>query len=381
MPKGFFRDICVFVACTVAAYGVIAGMASLSPLFGITSFKVQGWTGHLLAALIAIVVGFICSYFILRKQTDTVEIQPDTPTASSESLPRKADEQPGKILAETIQEQFAVMQKSQSFSTIVRIGGPLSRALWLEGRYEARIAIGKIVEDAAYQVGKNEERIQALIDDIGWTLVIIGDIPEAEKNINRGVEIAEQHGFFYFAAKGYRHLGGIAIRRGDLAGSLQFLKKAEEVAERIQDDTKKREMLAGIRHGQAEAQVMSGDFDAAVSHCKEAQAIFHSIRDEARLVKTYSLMGRIYQGKHKWFEAKDEYRKGLREARAINRMDEIRRNLIGLAYVAQEEKEWTVAADFINQLKEMRESTPILLDLESLDDKVKELERRQLDAG
>src|SRR6266404_217744 len=98
---------------------------------------------------------------------------------------------------------------------VVRFGSTFSRYLWLNGHNHERIAIGKLVEDAASKVGRTAVQVSCLIDDIGWTSEIIGDTAKAVANITNGIEKAVENELFYLAAKGERHLSGIEKHRGN----------------------------------------------------------------------------------------------------------------------------------------------------------------------
>src|SRR5205085_10359889 len=124
------------------------------------------------------------------------------------------------ILSAEVVNIVTTLYGEAKYLDVVRFGSTISRYLWLNGHNHERIAIGKLVEDAASKVGRTSVQVSCLIDDIGWTYDIIGDPEKAVTNISNGIEKAVENDLFYLAAKGERHLSGIEKHRGN---SEQFL--------------------------------------------------------------------------------------------------------------------------------------------------------------
>ena len=279
-------------------------------------------------------------------------------------------------------DQFRQLADSSDYQTILRIGLPLSRALWLEGMYSLRLEMGHIVEEAAARLNDVEAQAQALIDDIGWTLVAMSRIAEAERYICRGIALAESSRDYYLSAKGYRHRAGIEIQRGKPVEALEWLKRAQADAARIGDERRRTEMLAGIRFGQAEAELRAGRLDHAMEHSQGAREMFRLVNDTSRLVKTFTQQGRIAEKKGDLFAAKDAYMQGLNVAIEIDRRDEIIRNHLGLARVAQDEGHWDAAARYLRSVHDRRATARVVFELDDLEAEIQSVEKRQKrDAG
>ncbi len=281
----------------------------------------------------------------------------------------------GQKLSKTLVDLFKQMAKFEDYQTILRMGVPLSRALWLEGLYEARVEIGKIVEEAALKLGKFEAQVQALIDDIGWTFVAIGKLDKAEKHILRGIDVASNNSLDYYAAKGYRHLGGIEIQKGQPTKALSWLEMAEEAAKGISDNQSKKEMLAGIRCGQVEACLRLDKLDDASLAISEYEKLFLECGDKPRAVKAYAQRGKVCERQEKYLEAKDHYRKGLKVAKDLDRKDEIIRNHLGLARIAVVEKESEEAKKHIKIAKDMQSHIPLVFEDCDIENKIHKLEK------
>ncbi len=217
----------------------------------------------------------------------------------------------GKKLSKAIITELEKLRSDQDYQTILRIGRPLSRTLWLEGQYKTRVEVGKAVEAAAGALGDKKAQCQALIDDIGWTLVVLGKDAEAEKFIQRGITIA-QNKLPEFAAKGHRHLAGISLQRKLPPDALKHLDDAANAAIGIAQQDEKDDMLGNIDYLRASAFLASGDLVAAEKFLDKAEAEF---KDESRAVKIFALRGKLAERKNDPLAAKDSFREGLKEAK------------------------------------------------------------------
>lgn len=270
--------------------------------------------------------------------------------------PGSENDYDGKKLSKVIISELQRLKLSQDFQTILRIGHPLSRTLWLEGQYKTRVEVGKAVEEAAAELNDKKAQCQALIDDIGWTLVVLGKEADAEKYISRGITIATESGHPEFAAKGHRHLAGIRLQKKTPQKALEHLKDAVLVAASMVQQTEKDDMLGNIEYLRASAYLASGDFVASKACLEKAKAFF---KDESRAVKTYALYGKLAERQDDLLVAKDAFRDGLKEAKRLDRRDEIIRNTLGLSRIAKYEGDKREEKKLRNTAEKMMKTTPL----------------------
>lgn len=265
-----------------------------------------------------------------------------------------ADKQP-LILANELVTIVNALYEEKKYLDVVRFGSTVSRYLWINGNNKERIAIGELVEDAASKEGRIAEQVSALIDDIGWTYYIVGDNIKATTNISNGIEKAAENGLFYFAAKGERHLSGIAKHSGKISDFTQHLANAETYTTKILDSSDKNEMDASLHLAKAKYAFETDKLNDAEADAKKAMEIFKN--DMERIVKVHSLLGNIYlkQGKTipaKIQKAKDEFNKGYLSCKDI-RKDEFAKNAVGLAKIAYEEGEIKTYIKYLNEAREV----------------------------
>lgn len=233
---------------------------------------------------------------------------------------------------------------------VVRLGSQVSRYLWLEGNWKHRVAIGRLVEDAAAKEEIALAQIQALVDDLGWTHVELGDYARANENIHNGVEKAIEAGLHYWAAKGERHLAGLAQRAGDRSQIRAHLEKAREHAQRIQNPRDREQMEVSLQLAFAELNYDEGDFVAALEELDRARAADTDDRD--REVKTYSLAGNVHLELEEFQKAKDEFARGYRRCSGL-RQDHFAKNAVGLAKVALHDHDFPGAMAYLREAKEV----------------------------
>ena len=102
-----------------------------------------------------------------------------------------------------------------------------------------------------------------------------------------------------------------------------------ELTKKITDDNNRDEMVEGTTNGLAWAHSEDKNFDEAEKHSFVAKTIFEKLSDHERLVKTFSLLGKIYERKDINVD-KDFFRQGLAMANHLKRKDEIINNNLGL---------------------------------------------------
>lgn len=234
-----------------------------------------------------------------------------------------------------IQEAY----EKKKYDTVVMLGNGLSRNLFLEGHYRLRYDVGVLVEEAASKIGDNNSKCAALIDYIGWSLVLLKSIDNSRAitYIKHGIEVAQSVSHNYWVAKGIRHLAAIDIIDKNYQDAITKLDQTLIYADKISEADEKDEMTAGIYYDYALAYYYLGQFDESSKFCQMSRELRELSRDKSRICRMFALEGKIQEAKNNLPMAKDIYRKGLAYAEEVNRKDEIIRNRLGLARVLKNE--------------------------------------------
>ena len=313
---------------------------------GILNFKEIINIGIELSTIIILIFFLIClSYSIIRVifQLNNEPIRVITDTSDS-NKPELQDELVNVVKKHHIENDH---------KEVVRLCSNLSRALWISGKYQQRIILGAFYEDSAERIGEFDEQICALIDDMGWTNAVVGDIKEAKKNINKGIKIAEERENHYLLAKSFRHLGTIELRyNNDSQKAIENYKKSLEICEKINDKTQKNEMIANISYNMSEAYLLDNEYKNANEYADTAENLFIELNDKIRIIKVKSHKARILTSRQEENDienAKTLITQALSEARKEKRTDEIGKCLLCLGEIQIINNQKEVA---INTLKE-----------------------------
>jgi len=164
---------------------------------------VLGWrllanTGLLGAILVVSVCALGSSIYVLShlyRQIGQLEAHASG-TAMAEEPPKDVQ------LTETLIADLQTAYEEERWEEVIKIGSVLSRPLWVTGKYRLRVELGRLVEAAAAYSHRPGQQASALIDDLGWTQFVLGEVDEAKTRIDHGIRLAELSGNFHLACKG-----------------------------------------------------------------------------------------------------------------------------------------------------------------------------------
>lgn len=269
-------------------------------------------------------------------------------------IDKGVEEQKPLILPTELVKIVTRLSEEKKYLDVVRFGSTVSRYLHLNGNTNEKIEIGKLVEDAASKEGRIYEQVSALIDDLGWSKSVEGDIEVAKRNINSGIELALKNEMYYFAAKGERHLSGIEKHEKNIPQFEQHLKNAENYTSQILDHSEKNEMEASLFLAKAKYALEINNLNDAETYAKQAFEKFKG--DTDRQVKVHALLGNIYLANRKFQDAKNEFNKGYKKCKDI-RKDEYAKNAVGLAKLALNENDNGLGKKYLLEAKNVGEAS------------------------
>jgi tetratricopeptide (TPR) repeat protein len=248
------------------------------------------------------------------------------------------------VLSDELVETVAKIHHAGQHIEVVRLARVLSRPLWISGRCKARIAIGAYYEDSAGFLNQPLDQAAALIDDLGWTNVVLGNIDEARKNIKNGIDIAERADAPYLAAKGYRHLGVIDQKYlKHMSDAQAQFAQAELRSRNITDAAERDEMMAGIYFNRGEGLLQMLDYAQARKYCADSLEIYERLSDDLRRVKVKNLIAQVDMLAGDLTRAKQGFRDSLTDARKSARRDEAGKSLLGLGETHLRERSFELA--------------------------------------
>lgn len=266
---------------------------------------------------------------------------------------------------DAIVDYAAGLNHQNHFGHFFRVYDAFSRHLWLEGRLETRVKLGKCAEEAAARAGDDARLIQVLIDDLGWTNVALRRYDAAKDAIRRGVEKANALGLSFWAAKGLRHLAGIATLEHNHDESLKLLAESEGIAAALSDSGKRAEMLTGIEYAKATTLLRQRKPSEALASIERFSTLVSQSGDKTRHVRVFAIKGQAYLLANKWSDAKEAFIKGLKAAEEMGRADEVIRNHRGLAECYRHFSDNDQMARHVAKAEKLESETPVPFEIEA----------------
>lgn len=251
------------------------------------------------------------------------------------------------------------------FGHFFRVYDTFSRHLWLEGRLETRVKLGKCAEEAAAKANDDVRLIQVLIDDLGWTNVALRRYDAAKDAIRRGIEKAKDLGISFWVAKGLRHLAGIATLEHNHEESLKLLAESEVIASTLPDRKERVEMLTGIEYAKATTLLRQRKPSDALASIERFSTLVSQSGDLTRRVRVFAIKGQAHLLANKWSDAKEEFIKGLKAAEEMGRADEVIRNHRGLAECYKHFNDIDLMAKHVAQAEKLESETPVPFEIEA----------------
>jgi len=274
------------------------------------------------------------------------------------------------IFEQTLVDALVTALGDKHYAEVIRIGVALIRPLFEEGKFSTRLAIGKVVEEAAALSVRKDVQVVALIDAIGWSLVELGQYDDAKRHIEHGIALSEEIEDIFYLAKGQRHLGVIARRTGDYAKAKLHYQASLEKAQEVLDDHEREVLVAGLYYAFASLHYHIGEYAQAMEANNKAIICFDNLNDEYRLNMSYVMKGDIQFRMNQTDRARDTFRTVLQRADKNTEKLQVVRARLGLAEIHMTENNWEEARHNIQSL--------IQIDLEEFKTEAERLKAIQL---
>lgn len=318
----------------IFAATILTGAVATLTLFGLflkgfsNALLAVGWHG--LVTLIFICTTFSFVGLIVKNRKD---IREASVTEDLDDIVISEEQEPRVFDAVTLDLKKLIDKRE--YGDVIRIGGALSRALWIAGEYQNRIIIGNLVYEAACSTQNDFARATTLIDDIGWTFTLLNDNLRAKYNITKGITYASKINENYWIAKGYRHLFNIELLEGRgkdcIIKAQEYLSKSEEYATIIENSDSKNEMISGINYDKIELLIFEEDYLEAEASGLSILEEYKLRNDNERASKLLSLLGKLAYIQTDYSKALDFFLEGYATAEKNSRLDEMIKNSMGLA--------------------------------------------------
>lgn len=209
----------------------------------------------------------------------------------------------GEPVPDSILQILHDAESNSRWNEIVKLGTALTEFLWYTSRKKLRIEVGHIVAMAARQANDSLAEARTLIEDLGNTIMTLGDVDQGISYINRGIKIAEDHGYSFLACRGYRNLANCYSYKGDSTNAIAALTRATDYAQSLTDASSRLDALGAIEYANCKAFEVQKQYadalkalDRAVDYYEQLEQLDPSTAaaNQDRLVKVYRERSVVY---------------------------------------------------------------------------------------
>ena len=255
---------------------------------------------------------------------------------------------------------FSYLDEQRDNEYIVEIGPNIAESLWKRGSYNTLELIGKIIENAAMELGDFELQCACLIEYIGWVLACQNKAIQGAKLIHEGVKLATSHEIYGWASKGERHLAAIEYKSGSYSESMKHLEAALRYINLISNVFEKNKQLAPTYYGFTELYIALHDVIQANKFHSLATNIYSEIDIPYKAVKLLAQRGKLAELEERYIDAKTLYFSGLSEAKKYDRNDGKIRNCYGLARIFSRLNDQVRSEKYKKEAEKYEKITPLV---------------------
>jgi tetratricopeptide (TPR) repeat protein len=316
---------------------------------------------HLYAGSLVVFLGLIIGAFFFGKRigSTVTSLKPVIPTFS-----------------ETLLNFLTAKKADGKYAEIIRWGSALSKPLALHQKYEVRLKVGELIEDAAIRMDNNRAWIKALIEDQGWTYVELLEYSNAEQKLKQGIKLAAEHAETYLLAKGYRYLFSLNFRQNELLAAEVLLNKSLEATTQLPQDKQKDEMVAEYHFAKSSLEHKKGNLDVAIEEIEKARLEYEKLRDKEWLIKIAARKGEILVSKDEIDEARAIFLKGLEDSERLQFYRQAVKNKIGLGICNSALRRDQAALEYFQDAKETAEEIGMHYELDIIEGELKKIRPR-----
>jgi tetratricopeptide (TPR) repeat protein len=140
--------------------------------------------------------------------------------------------------------------------------------------------VGHFLEVAARQTNDYETLARTLIEDLGNTIMGLGEVNQGISYIQQGIRVAEDHGLHFLVARGYRNLANCYSYKGASAKARAALVNASAASQSIGSAREKLEVRGAITYAESKLAFTDGKFQDAITKLDEAVQIYSDLAQQ-----------------------------------------------------------------------------------------------------
>lgn len=214
--------------------------------------------------------------------------------------------------------------------------------LSFRGYWQDALKYGKMAVEASKRTGDKMELARILLWGLGWILCKQEHFQDAKESLEQGMGIYREIGHTDGMCSALRMLAEVYRREKEFDRAEQVLSRALEMAEKIENEDKRRDKIVSLNYEWGKLSSDKGDWDDARRRLESVRARFEGEIAYASLLR---YLGFIASKQGKIHEARRLYQESLTRSQQMQIQNKIALAKLGLADVEESEGNLSVALD------------------------------------
>jgi tetratricopeptide (TPR) repeat protein len=244
--------------------------------------------------------------------------------------------------------------------------------LSFRGYWQDALRYGRIAVEASKRTGDKNDLAWTLIMVLGWTFCKQGRFQDAKESLEQGLEISRGIGYTDRMYSALRNLAEVYRREKEFDKAEQILSQTLEMAEKIENEDKRRSKIAFLNHEWGKLSCDKGDWNDAWRRLESVRTHYEGEIAYASIMRH---MGFIAFKQGKIHEARSLYQESLNRSQQMQIQNKIAMAKLGLANVEEGEGNLGIALDLAKSANDILSRLGAERQAQDAQDLIERLER------
>jgi CHAT domain-containing protein/tetratricopeptide (TPR) repeat protein len=245
-----------------------------------------------------------------------------------------------KVESEAGRANLLAEEKELVTAELVRAMIEQGNRLYLQSRFDQSIAIYRLSQSVAEQIG-DKAGIARALNNIGSIYNIQGDYAQALEYLQRSLATSEAGGDKAGIARALNTIGETELQRGDSMRALENFQKSLEASKALENNAGIARILRNI----GEVYIRQGDYAQALEYTQKSLAIFEAEGNKSWIAGILNSIGIIHSSQGDYEQALEYFRKSLAVNDVIGEKGLIASVLINIGEVNRKQGDYAQALE------------------------------------
>ena len=211
-----------------------------------------------------------------------------------------------KVESEAERAKLLAEEKELATAELVRAMIEQGNRLYLQSRFDQSIAIYRLSQSIAEQIG-DKAGIARALNNIGTIYNIQGDYAQALEYLQRSLATSEAGGDKAGIVRALNTIGEVQLQRGDFMRALEHFQKSLEASKALEN----KAGIARILRNIGEVYLRQGDYAQALEYTQKSLAMFEAEGNKSWIAGVLNSIGMIHSSQGDYAQALEYFRKSL----------------------------------------------------------------------